>query len=180
MVMITCVFLWMPLAKSSLFKHNQNFIAHKLHQTSSKLHHGVLCEIVVPRTRLKIKSRTRLKSVSRASRLGSTSPRPWPWPWSWPSSPPTCLPAGQASQNMWEVLHSRHVGSPTQPTCGKFSTADMWEVKQSHVFLQRRSTSTIRGMSDARGCCLILASYVPMHRKTSKVMCTRPRRHTLV
>ena len=124
----------MPLAKSSFLKHNQNFIAHKLHQTSSKLHHGVLCEIVVPRTRLKIKSRTRLKSVSRASRLGSTSPRPWPWPWSWPSSPPTCLPAGQASQNMWEVLHSRHVGSPTQPTCGKFSTADMWQVKQSHVF----------------------------------------------
>jgi len=81
---------------------------------------------------------------------------------------------------VWLACYSRSVGSPTQPTCGKFSTADMWEVKQSHIFLQRKSTSTIRGMSDARGCCLILASYVPMHRKTSKVMCTRPRRHTLV
>ena len=39
--------------------------------------------------------------------------------------------------DMWEVPHSRHVGSFPQPTCGKSNNR--------MFFLHRRSTSTIRG-----------------------------------
>ena len=74
--------------------------------------------------------------------------------------------------DMWEVPHSRHVGSFPQPTCGKSNNR--------MFFYTGEAQARFVAMSDARGCCLILASYVPMHRKTSKVMCTRPRRHTLV